>query len=96
MVIRGLERDGVALRYCEEGQRRASCALIFVDTLGTDLRICGDEDGITPFGILRELSDMISDASYLQITRTGHLPGVEQSALISQPISAFISEHALG
>jgi hypothetical protein len=45
---------------------------------------------------LRELSDMISDASYLQITRTGHLPGVEQSALISQPISAFISEQALG
>ena len=68
-----------------------------VGTIGVPaLCICGDEDGATPPGIVRELADMIPGASYLEITRAGHLPCVEQPALISQAISAFISEHSLG
>ena len=39
MHVQGLDRSGVVLRYCEDGRREAPSTLIFVNSLGTDLRI---------------------------------------------------------
>jgi len=39
MIVQALTRDGVTLRFCEEGQRQSPETLVFANSLGTDLRI---------------------------------------------------------
>lgn len=60
------------------------------------LCVCGDEDGATPPDVVRELAGMIPGATYLEVARAGHLPCIEQPAILANAISAFISENALG
>ncbi|MBO6783631.1 MAG: 3-oxoadipate enol-lactonase [Alphaproteobacteria bacterium] len=60
------------------------------------LCVCGDEDGATPPDVVRELADMIPGASYLEIARAGHLPCIEQPAILSNAISSFLSEKSVG
>jgi 3-oxoadipate enol-lactonase len=70
------------------------------ETLGTldmpVLCVCGDEDGATPPEMVKELVGMIPGASYLEVARSGHLPCIEQPAILANAISAFISENAFG
>ena len=42
MVVQGLERNGVVLRFCEDGRRDAGSTLVFSNSLGTDMRIWMD------------------------------------------------------
>jgi len=60
------------------------------------LCICGDEDGATPPELVQELTGMIPGARYQEIARAGHLPCIEQPAILANAISAFISENGLG
>ncbi len=60
------------------------------------LCVCGDEDGATPPEVVRELADMIPGAKYLEIARAGHLPCIEQPAILSNEIASFLSENNLG
>lgn len=60
------------------------------------LCICGDEDGATPPELVQGLARMIPGAKYQEIARAGHLPCIEQPAILASAISAFISENGLG
>lgn len=75
-----------------DADMRDQVGLISVPTLC----VCGDEDGATPPDLVRNLADMVPGAKYLEITRAGHLPCVEQPAILSQAISSFLSENSLG
>lgn len=70
------------------------------DTVGSielpTLCVCGDEDGATPPDVVRELADMMPNAKYLEIAHAGHLPCIEQPAILANAIAAFISENGLG
>jgi len=70
------------------------------ETVGTldlpVLCVCGDEDGATPPEVVRELATMIPGATYQEISRSGHLPCVEQPAILANAIAAFISENGFG
>lgn len=60
------------------------------------LCVCGDEDGATPPELVQELAAMIPGASYQEVARSGHLPCIEQPAILANAISAFISENSFG
>lgn len=60
------------------------------------LCVCGDQDAATPPDVVRELAGMIPGAGFREIAHAGHLPCIEQPALMSNAISSFLSEHAIG
>ena len=60
------------------------------------LCVCGDEDGATPPEVVQELADTIPGASYLEIARAGHLPCIEQPAILCNAIASFLSENSIG
>lgn len=70
------------------------------DLVGTietpTLCVCGDEDGATPPELVRELAALIPDATYLEIEQAGHLPCIEQPAVLADAITTFLRENELG
>ena len=60
------------------------------------LCIVGDEDGATPPELVHELTGMISGAKYLEIEQAGHLPCIEQPAVVADAIVNFVKENELG
>lgn len=65
-----------------------AAALIAVPTIC----IVGDQDGSTPPALVLSLAKRIPDARYEVIRDAGHIPCVEQPALLTDIIKAFIAE----
>ena len=76
----------------KDGDLRSSCAAIAVPTLV----VCGAEDGATTPAMNRELAAAIPGADYLEIPESGHLPCIEQPAVLADTIAAFVRKHAHG
>lgn len=60
------------------------------------LAICGDEDGATTPEVVKATADMIPGARFELIQGAGHLPCVEQPAVCTALLTAFMEEHRLG
>jgi 3-oxoadipate enol-lactonase len=59
------------------------------------LCIVGEEDGATPPALIRELAGLIEGAGFRAVPEAGHLPCVEQPALVAAAIDGFIRERAV-
>lgn len=79
--------------YCAVGRAirdadyTAETAAIKVPTLC----VVGAEDGATPPALVRELSNLIADANFVEIPACGHLPCVEQPEMLGESISCYLS-----
>ena len=54
------------------------------------LCLVGEADGATPPALVRSLSELIPDATFETIANAGHLPSIEQPALLSSRIESFV------
>ena len=56
------------------------------------LVIAGAEDGSTPPDLVRETAELVRDHEFHVIRKAGHIPGVEQPAIVAELISAFVEK----
>ena len=54
------------------------------------LCLVGEADGATPPVLVQSLSEMIPNATFETIQNAGHLPSIEQPALLSSRIESFV------
>lgn len=81
-----------------------TCAAIrdadFTDDAGKiavpTLCVVGAEDGATPPELVRQTADLIPGAGYEVIEGAGHLPCIEQPAVLAKLILDFTKENSLG
>ena len=59
------------------------------------LCVVGDEDGATPPALVRQMADLIPGARYEVIAGAGHLPCIEQPAVLADLILDFTRENGL-
>lgn len=59
------------------------------------LCMCGDEDGATPPALVRALAASIPGAHYIEVAGAGHLPCIEQPAVVAEEIAGFLAENDL-
>jgi len=71
---------------------RDHCINITVPTLA----VCGAEDGATTPEMVKALADAIPSAHYLEIPDAGHLPCIEQPAVLAEAIDSFMKENGDG
>jgi 3-oxoadipate enol-lactonase len=53
----------------------------------------GAEDGATPPELVRGLAEALPNAYFEMIERAGHIPGIEQPAVLAAKINRFLSEN---
>lgn len=75
-----------------DGDLRDHCASIDVPTLA----VCGADDGATTPAMVKALAEAIPTATYLEIPDAGHLPCIEQPAILAEAIDRFMKEHGNG
>ena len=64
-----------------------------VQTLSAkSLVLCGAEDGATPPELGRELAESLPNARFELIEQAGHIPSLEQPAVLAAKINQFLSE----
>ena len=56
------------------------------------LAVCGADDGATPPDLVRETAELIPGSRFELIRDAGHLPCIEQPAVLGHLISAFLKE----
>jgi 3-oxoadipate enol-lactonase len=56
------------------------------------LAVCGAEDGATPPDLVRETAGLIPGSRFELIRNAGHLPCIEQPAVLGRLISGFLKE----
>ncbi|UCH74851.1 MAG: 3-oxoadipate enol-lactonase [Rhodospirillales bacterium] len=59
------------------------------------LCLVGSEDGATPPDLVRETAALIPGAQFAVIDGAGHLPCIEQPAVMASLITSFLEEHGL-
>ena len=104
---RSLQPDHVAgyrymLERCTVAGYAGVCAAIRdadLESLARGLRcrtlvLCGDQDQATPPELNEALAAAISGAHYQSIPGAGHLPCLEQPALVAAHVSSFVGKHA--
>jgi 3-oxoadipate enol-lactonase len=65
-----------------------------VQTLSAkSLVLCGAEDGATPPELVRGLAEVIPKARFELIEEAGHIPSLEQPAMLAAKIDQFLSEN---
>lgn len=72
----------------KDGDLRDHCANIKVPALA----VCGADDGATTPEMVEALADAIPGATYLEIEDAGHLPCIEQPAVLADAIDGFMKE----
>ena len=60
------------------------------------LCVVGAEDGATPPALMRETADLIPGCGYEIVAGAGHLPCIEQPAVLAASIVTFVEENGLG
>ena len=60
------------------------------------LVVCGDRDEATPPDVVRGLADAIAGARFELIAGAAHIPCVERPEAITDSISGFLKENAIG
>jgi 3-oxoadipate enol-lactonase len=58
------------------------------------LVLCGDQDQATPPELNKALADAIPGAHFESIPAAGHLPCIEQPAILSAHVASFVGNHA--
>lgn len=58
------------------------------------IAVVGEEDGATPPALVRETAGMIAGCEFHEIRQAGHIPCVEQPAVLGRLISAFVARLA--
>jgi 3-oxoadipate enol-lactonase len=58
------------------------------------LVLCGDQDQATPPELSKALAGLISGAVFRSIPGAAHLPCIEQPAIVSAHVAAFVGNHA--
>lgn len=58
------------------------------------LVLCGDQDQATPPELNKALADAIPGAHFRSIPGAGHLPCIEQPAILSAHVASFVGNHA--
>ena len=104
---RSLRPDEVAgyrymLERCTVAGYAGVCAAIRdadLESLARGLRcrtlvLCGDQDQATPPELNEALAAAISGAHYQSIPGAGHLPCLEQPALVAAQVTSFVGKHA--
>jgi 3-oxoadipate enol-lactonase len=104
---RSLEPDQVAgyrymLERCTVAGYTGVCAALRdadLEALARGLRcrtlvLCGDQDQATPPEVNEALAAAISGAHYQSIPGAGHLPCLEQPALVAAHVRSFVGKHA--
>ena len=104
---RSLQSDDVAgyrymLERCTVAGYAGVCAAIRdadLESLARSLRcrtlvLCGDQDQATPPELNEALAAAIPGAHYQSIPGAGHLPCLEQPALVAAHVTSFVGKHA--
>jgi pimeloyl-ACP methyl ester carboxylesterase len=55
------------------------------------LCLVGDEDGSTPVELVRETAALIPGAGFEIVPEAGHIPGLEQPAIVARLIAAHVA-----
>jgi pimeloyl-ACP methyl ester carboxylesterase len=56
------------------------------------LVICGEEDNLTPPGVMKSMSDKIRNSIFVIIKGAGHLSPVEEPAIVNAEIEKFLNK----
>jgi 3-oxoadipate enol-lactonase len=56
------------------------------------LCIAGEEDGATPPALVRELAGLVAGSRYVEVRGAGHLPCVQEPAVVAGAILRFVEE----
>jgi 3-oxoadipate enol-lactonase len=88
-----LEQCTVACRVC------AALRDADLESLARGLRcptlvLCGDQDQATPPAVNKTLAAAIPGAHYQGIPGAGHLPCIEQPAIVAAHVTSFMGKHA--
>ena len=81
-----------ALRAIRDADLTEGTRRIAVPTLC----IAGAHDLGTPPAVVEELAGLIAGARFMVVPDAGHLPFIEQPALVTEAVLAFAREHGLG
>ena len=79
----GYVRTAEAIRDCDHREATAGLRL-------PCLAVCGAEDGATPPALVRETAALIPGSRYEEIADAGHIPCVEQPAVLGGLIAEFL------
>ena len=60
------------------------------------LCVVGSEDASTPPATVRGCADLIPGSAFIEIPGAGHLPCIEEPALLARHFLTFVTEHDLG
>lgn len=74
-------------RAIRDADYRAEAAQIAVPTLA----VCGEADGSTPPALVRQTAELIPGCRFELIANAGHIPCVEQPAVLGKLMSDFIA-----
>lgn len=59
------------------------------------LIICGDEDKLSPPGVMKSMADKISNSKFVLIESAGHMTPIEKPAEVNYAIKEFLSHNKL-
>ena len=54
------------------------------------LLICGEQDALTPPGIMKDMFHKINDAEFVEIPKAGHMTPIENPLLVNKLIRDFL------
>lgn len=83
-------RNGVAAALRGMAEREEASAWLDQITCPCQV-IVGEEDGITPPEVMRELADRLSDCRFAAISEAGHLAPMEQPRAVNKVIAEFVA-----
>lgn len=69
-------------------------ALELEDITGPVLLVFGEHDSLTPPAIGRAMAERISDVTYVEVPRSGHLINIEEAAIFNDAVLAFLAKHS--
>lgn len=91
LVIRETSPQAIAAASRGMAERRD-----FTDRLGEikvpTLVLCGQQDAITPCSTMREMSQRIPNAEFVEVPHAGHMAPLEQPEFCNQVIKAYLLE----
>ncbi|MGZ0190449.1 MAG: alpha/beta fold hydrolase, partial [Alphaproteobacteria bacterium] len=60
------------------------------------LLIFGEHDSLTPPTIGRAMAEQISDATFVEVPRSGHLINIEEAEIFNEAVLTFLNKQASG
>jgi pimeloyl-ACP methyl ester carboxylesterase len=91
IVSRSKKYDAVGVKGCLLAMAGRTDTTSYLQNISIPtLVICGEEDKLTPPGVMKSMSDKIKNSKFITIREAGHLTPVEAPKLVNAEIENFL------